>query len=247
MAKIPDEFEIAKAVRALARQKPQMDLVETADSMAQNVSDTERMVEALLFANPHPLKANEILAILGENHDVGTALARLKRLYTGRGVNLIEVAGGWRFQTSPDLAHMLEDKKEEPKKLSRAALETLSIIAYHQPCTRAEIEDIRGVSLSRGTLDLLMEIKWVRPGARRRSPGKPLTYRTTADFLAQFNLSSLDDLPGKSELQAQGLLSANLPKDFEVPRPSQNIDQENDFEFDETSEINQEFVRDFFD
>lgn len=247
MAQIPDEFEIAKAVRALARQKPQMDLVETADSLSQNLSETERMVEALLFANQSPLKATEIIAILGEKHDVGNALSQLKRHYTGRGVNLVEVAGGWRFQTSPDLAHILEDKKEEPKKLSRAALETLSIIAYHQPCTRAEIEDIRGVSLSRGTLDLLMEIKWVKPGARRRSPGKPLTYRTTPEFLAQFNLSSLEDLPGKSELQAQGLLSANLPKDFEVPRPSQSLEQDAEFEFDETSDTNQEFVRDFFD
>lgn len=239
------EQEIARAIKDLARQK--LDLVDTAEVLAKNIDEIERQIEALLFASPIPLRAQDLAARLGEGIDIGSALARLKRHYIGRGVQLIETGGGWRFQTAFDLAPILEEHKEEPKKLSRAALETLAIIAYHQPCTRAEIEEIRGVSLSRGTLDLLMEIKWVRPGARRRSPGKPLTYRTTSEFLAHFNLSGLDDLPGKTELQAQGILSANLPKDFEVPRPSQNIQNddeiiENPFETNES-----DFVQDFFE
>lgn len=239
------EEEIARAIKNLARQK--LDLVDTADVLAKDIDFTERQVEALLFASAIPLRAQDLAARLGEGVDIGTALARLKRHYIGRGVQLVEIGGGWRFQTAFDLAGVLEAQKEEPKKLSRAALETLSIIAYHQPCTRAEIEEIRGVSLSRGTLDLLMDIKWVRPGARRRSPGKPLTYRTTNEFLAHFNLASLDDLPGKNELQAQGLLSSNLPKDFEVPRPSQNL--HNDAEIGEDIETNSEtnFVQDFFE
>lgn len=239
------EQEIARAIKDLARQK--LDLVDTAEVLSKNIDQIERQIEALLFASPIPLRAQDLAVRLGEGIDIGSALARLKRHYVGRGVQLIETGGGWRFQTAFDLAHILEEHKEEPRKLSRAALETLAIIAYHQPCTRAEIEEIRGVSLSRGTLDLLMEIKWVRPGARRRSPGKPLTYRTTNEFLAHFNLSGLDDLPGKTELQAQGILSANLPKDFEVPRPSQNIQNddeiiENPFETNES-----DFVQDFFE
>ncbi len=241
------EQDIKDAVRNIARMKPVLDLADAADAMGQSFDESERMVEAILFASSEPLRASVIASKLPENIDVGECLAKLKRRYIGRGVVLNEVAGGWRFQTANDLAYLLEEKKEDTRKLSKAALETLSIIAYHQPCTRAEIEEIRGVSVGRGTLDLLIEIKWIRPAGRRRTIGKPLTYRTTPDFLAHFNLSSLDDLPGKAELQSQGLLSANLPKDFEMPKPSDlgaNFDDEN---YEETSETHQAFIQDFFD
>ncbi len=240
------EAAILKAVRTLARQKPQLDLADMADA-GVDYDDTERMVEALLFASTEPLKAQSLAARLPEGADVGSALAKLKRRYIGRGVTLVEIAGGWRFQTAPDLAHILDERREEPKRLSRAGLETLAIIAYHQPCTRAEIEEIRGVSVGRGTLDLLIELKWIRPGARRRSPGKPLTYRTTDGFLAHFNLASLDDLPGKADLQAQGLLSNNLPKDFEVPKPSAGMETDDDFEGMPIDENQASFGDNFFE
>jgi segregation and condensation protein B len=212
--------DIARAVQRLARAPQSLDLADLADRLVDPVASSDRIVEALLFASAEPVRAQALTARLPEGTDVGGALARLKRHYKGRGVQLVEVAGGWLFQTAPDLAHFMEERREEPRKLSAAALETLSIIAYHQPCTRAEIEAVRGVGVGRGTLDLLMEIGWVRPGARRRTPGKPLTYRTTDGFLTHFNLASLDDLPGKADLQAQGLLDARLPPDFDIPRPS---------------------------
>lgn len=240
------EAAILKAVRTLARQKPQLDLADMADA-GLDYDETERMVEALLFASTEPLKAQSLAARLPDGADVGAALAKLKRRYIGRGVTLVEIAGGWRFQTAPDLAYILDERREEPKRLSRAGLETLAIIAYHQPCTRAEIEEIRGVSVGRGTLDLLMELKWIRPGARRRSPGKPLTYRTTDIFLSHFNLASLEDLPGKADLQAQGLLSNNLPKDFEVPKPSASIENGDDFETLESDESQASFGDNFFE
>lgn len=242
-----EENDIYNAVRKIARNKDVLDLADAADALSSGIDETERMVEAILFASPIPLRAQEIAAKLAENTNIGDALAKLKRRYIGRGVNLVEVAGAWRFQTAIDLGHLLEERKEEPKKLSRAALETLAIIAYHQPCTRAEIEEIRGVSVGRGTLDLLMELKWVRPGARRRSPGKPLTYRTTDGFLAHFNLSGLDDLPGKAELQAQGLLSANLPADFEVPKPLSNLENLDEIDIENQANDDQIFFKDFFE
>jgi|APTNR8051073442_1049403.scaffolds.fasta_scaffold07224_5 segregation and condensation protein B len=241
------ENDIYKAVRAIARSKDVLDLADAADALSHGVDDTERMVEALLFTSQVPMRAQEIAARLGNIENVGEALARLKRRYVGRGVTLVEVAGAWRYQTAVDLAPMLAEHKTDPKKLSRAALETLAIIAYHQPCTRSEIEEIRGVSAGRGTLDLLIELKWVRPAARRRSPGKPLTYRTTDGFLAHFNLAGLDDLPGKAELQASGLLSANLPQDFEVPRPIDAGFADNDEEADAVNQGEHNFAIDFFE
>jgi segregation and condensation protein B len=238
---------IAQAVRALARARPTFDLVERADLAVDPAADIDRVVEALLFASDAPVTALAITARMPEGADVGGALARLKRRYVGRGVVLVEVAGGWRFQTAPDLAYLMEERREEPKKLSRAALETLAIIAYHQPCTRAEIEEVRGVAVARGTLDLLMEIGWVRAGVRRQSPGKPLTYKTTTDFLSHFNLARLDDLPGKADLQAQGLLDARLPPDFEVPRPMATPDMDDDGgAFDERDD-GSDFTKDFFE
>jgi segregation and condensation protein B len=239
---------IERAVRELARRRPALDLADAADMLADAPGENERAIEAMLFSAVEPVRAQALVARLPEGADVGAALARLKRRYVGRGVSLEEVAGGWRFQTAPDLAHLMETRREEPRKLSKAALETLAIIAYHQPCTRAEVEDVRGVAVARGTLDLLMEIGWVRPGTRRRSPGKPLTYRTTDAFLAHFSLASLEDLPGKADLQAQGLLDARLPPDFEVPRPSAAADPDNE-EADATGELfpdgANEFARDF--
>lgn len=238
---------ISRAVRELARRKPALDLADTADAMAEAMPETDRMVEAMLFAAAEPVRAQAIAARLPEGADVGGALARLKRRSVGRGVQLVEVAGGWRYQTAPDLAHLMEERREEPRKLSKAALETLAIIAYHQPCTRAEIEEVRGVAVGRGTLDLLVEVGWVRPGLRRRTVGKPLTYRTTDGFLAHFNLASLEDLPGKKELQDQGLLDARLPPDFEVPRPAAAPDGDGEeFEADGSS-AGSDFTRDFFD
>ncbi|MEM9601045.1 MAG: SMC-Scp complex subunit ScpB, partial [Pseudomonadota bacterium] len=154
-----------------------------------------------------------------EATDVEALLARLQRDYAGRGINLVHVAGRWRFQTAPDLADNLVDVREAPRKLSKAALETLAIIAYHQPVTRAEIEDVRGVAVSKGTLDVLMELGWARVRGRRRTPGRPVTYGTTEGFLAHFNLEQITDLPGREDLKAAGLLDPRLPKDFEMPEP----------------------------
>jgi segregation and condensation protein B len=142
-------------------------------------------------------------------------LLRLKSDYAKRGVQLVELAGKWRFQTAPDLAFLFEETREQPKALSRAALETLAIIAYCQPVTRAEIEDVRGVAVSSGTIDILMEAGWIRPRGRRRTPGRPVTFGVTDAFLVHFGLDSIDSLPGRDELKASGLLSAEIPRDFE--------------------------------
>jgi segregation and condensation protein B len=165
-----------------------------------------RAVEAALFAAAEPLSAADVAAHVGLGVDVPAALARLEQDYAGRGVNLVERGGRWHFQTAPDMAHILRRERDEPRRLSRAAVETLAIIAYHEPVSRAEIEAIRGVQISRGTLDVLMEAGWVRPAGRREAPGRPLTYATTQDFLAHFGLESRRDLPGLDDLKAAGLL-----------------------------------------
>ena len=164
-----------------------------------------RAVEAVVFAADAPLTAEAIATHLGGG-DVGAALATLAAQYEGRGIALVCRGGRWHFQTAPDLAHLLRRDREEPRKLSRAGVETLAIIAYHEPVTRAEIEAIRGVQISKGTLDVLMEAGWVRPAGRREVPGRPLTYATTAGFLAHFGLESRRDLPGIDDLRAAGLL-----------------------------------------
>ncbi|GGX58187.1 segregation and condensation protein B [Litorimonas cladophorae] len=178
-----------------------------------------RLLEALLFAAVEPIDVPTLRERMPENADVGALIARLVRDYEGRGVNLVRVADRWRFQTAPDLAANLIDVKEARRKLSNAALETLAIVAYHQPVTRAEIEDVRGVAVSKGTLDVLMELGWLRLRGRRRSPGRPVTYGTTDAFLAHFNLETIADLPGRDDLKAAGLLDPRLPKDFEMPEP----------------------------
>jgi segregation and condensation protein B len=165
-----------------------------------------RLVEALLFASPEPLSEEELARRLGEDIDIAGLLRELSGTYAERGVNLVRLAGGWTFRTAPDLAPNLRSERAVPRKLSRAAVETLAIIAYHQPVTRAEIEAIRGVALARGTLDRLLEAGWVRPRGRRESPGRPLTWATTPAFLAHFGLDGLNELPGIEELRAAGLL-----------------------------------------
>lgn len=164
-----------------------------------------RAVEAVLFAAAEPLRLQDIVAHAGEG-DVEAALAAIKSIYEDRGVHLVERGGRWHFETAPDLAHLLRRTREEPRRLGRAATETLSIIAYHEPVSRAEIEAIRGVQTSKGTLDVLMEAGWIRPAGRRESPGRPLLYATTPDFLTHFGLSSRRDLPGIDDLRAAGLL-----------------------------------------
>jgi segregation and condensation protein B len=164
-----------------------------------------RAVEAALFAAEAPMSVAEIATVVGD-FDVREALGRLQEQYAGRGIELVERGQRWHFQTAPDLAHILRREREEPRKLSRAGVETLAIIAYHEPVSRAEIEAIRGVQISKGTLDVLMEAGWVRPAGRREVPGRPLTYATTATFLAHFGLASRRDLPGIDDLKAAGLL-----------------------------------------
>jgi segregation and condensation protein B len=166
----------------------------------------KRLVEALLFAAPEPLDADEIQTRLPDTVAAADVLAELARDYAERGVNLVEVAGRWQFRSAPDLGALLRIDVEVTRKLSRAALETLAIVAYHQPVTRAEVEDIRGVSVSRGTLDLLLEAGWVKPRGHREAPGRPVLWVTTDEFLEHFGLASIDDLPGAGELKASGLL-----------------------------------------
>jgi len=165
-----------------------------------------RMLEAMLFAATEPVAEASLADRLPEGCDIPALLAQLAALYEGRGINLIPVAGRWAFRTAPDLADTLEIEINVSRKLSRAAVETLAIIAYHQPVTRGDIEEIRGVALSKGTLDVLLEIGWIRPVGRRRTPGRPVTWGTSQNFLDHFNLNELTDLPGVAELKAAGLL-----------------------------------------
>jgi len=179
-----------------------------------------RRLEAMLFASSAPLDAKALSRCLEPDDDVNALLAELQDEYKDRGVALVRVAGRWQFRTADDLSYLLERQQKEERKLSKAALETLAIIAYHQPVTRAEIEEIRGVSTSPGTLDVLMETNWIRPRGRRRAPGRPLTYGTTESFLVHFGLDAIKDLPGLADLKAAGLLDANLPPNFTMPAPT---------------------------
>ena len=209
-------------------------------------TETERRVEALLFAAAGPLSAAEIARRLPEGTDVGAAISGLRKRYEGRGVELECVADRWRFRTAADLSFLMTEEREEPRRLSKAALETLAIIAYHQPCTRAEIESVRGVSLSKGTLDLLLEMGFVKLKGRRRTPGRPVTYATADKFLEHFSLASLYDLPGVQEMKAAGLLDLSLPVGFEVPDPSRASEADDEDGTlpldDEAPEFAQDFV-----
>jgi len=182
--------------------------------------ETLRILEALLFAASEPLDETRLAGYLKPGEPVGALLEELKGFYAGRGVTLVRVAGKWAFRTADDLAYLLERHATEERKLSRAALETLAIVAYHQPVTRAEIEEIRGVSTSKGTIDVLLETGWIRPRGRRRAPGRPVTYGTTEGFLDHFGLDQIRDLPGLAELKGAGLLDGNLPPGFSVPEPT---------------------------
>ena len=204
-----------------------------------------RMVEALLFAAVEPLDEAAIARRVPPGADIAGALAVLAVDYEGRGVILNRGAGKWRFVTAPDLAHILEIEKVEPRRLSRAALETLAIIAYHQPCTRADIEDVRGVQVSKGSLDQLLEIGWVRlRGRRKDAPGRPVLYGTTQDFLEHFGLESVSDLPGMADLRAAGLLDARLPPGFAVPTPADGDGEEIDEDDGDEAEFTQDFLED---
>jgi segregation and condensation protein B len=183
-------------------------------------ADAARIAEAVLFAAVEPVGTDTIAARLPSGTDAETVLRDLARFYAGRGVNLVRVGGGWAFRTAPDLAYVLSRERTEPKRLSRAAMETLAIVAYHQPVTRAEIEDIRGVSTAKGTLDTLLETGWVRLRGRRRAPGRPVTYGTTPAFLNHFGLEAITDLPGLDELKATGFIEGRLPPGITIPLPS---------------------------
>lgn len=178
-----------------------------------------RIVEAVLFASPQPLSLADIAPYVGEGADMPSLIEALRTQYAGRGVNLVRRGDRWAFRTAEDLGFLLRREEEETRPLSRAALETLAIIAYHQPTTRAEIEEVRGVAVGKGTLDLLMEAGWVRMRGRRRTPGRPVTYGTTEGFLDHFSLESLTDLPGLDELKGAGLLSSRLPASLQIPLP----------------------------
>ena len=189
-------------------------------------AEVERMVEALLFAAAEPLGIEDIAERLPAGADVAAALRGLVERYQGHGVILSQVGSGWRFNTAADLAFLMTKEREEPRRLSRAAQETLAIIAYHQPVTRAEIDAIRGVHSGQGTLDTLLQMGLVRMRGRRRSPGRPVTWGTTEAFLAHYGLESLADLPGAAEMKAAGLLSADVPPDFAVPPPGADADED---------------------
>jgi segregation and condensation protein B len=179
-----------------------------------------RLLEALLFAASEPLDQAALAKRMPDGVDIKVALAQLQADYSSRGVNLVRVANKWTFRTAGDLSWLMTKEITETRRLSRAAIEVLSIIAYHQPVTRAEIEEIRGVVTSKGTLDVLLETGWIKPRGRRKTPGRPLTFGTTETFLSQFSLEALGDLPGLEELKGTGLLDSRLPTGFTVPNPS---------------------------
>ncbi len=188
---------------------------------APPIAEQERMVEAILFAATEPMTVAELARRMPHGCDPAEALAYLRRRYEGRGVRLVRVGDAWAFRTAPDLGHLMQKEVQEQRKLSRAAIETLAIIAYHQPVTRAEIEEIRGVAVSRGTVDQLLEMEWIRFGRRRMTPGRPITFVVTETFLDHFGLESARDLPGLKDLRAAGLLD-NRP----LPGTMQRADEE---------------------
>ncbi|MDH5798574.1 MAG: SMC-Scp complex subunit ScpB [Paracoccaceae bacterium] len=188
---------------------------------APPLAEQERMVEAILFASAEPVSVADLNARMPHGADAAEALQLLRKRYEGRGVNLVRVGDSWAFRTAPDLGFLMRKETVETRKLSRAAIETLAIVAYHQPVTRAEIEEIRGVSVSRGTVDQLLELEWIRFGRRRMTPGRPVTFVVTQEFLDHFGLESARDLPGLKELRSAGLLESR-------PMPGASLDGEED-------------------
>ncbi len=205
------------ADETVRRCAPGGEIVEGLLPLPTGAEDAERMIEALLFASAVPLSESELREALPAGCDVATALAELSKRYQGRGVELRKIGNGWAFRTAPEYAGLFERRVEQRRKLSRAATETLAIIAYHQPVTRGEVEQIRGVGVSRGTIHTLMEQGWVGLGRRKRSPGRPVTYVVTQAFLDHFGLGSTRDLPGLKELKALGLFQRALDGDSEAP------------------------------
>jgi segregation and condensation protein B len=193
---------------------------ETEDFSATIARRDRRLIEALLFASQTPLSSAELQAALPSRTPVDDVLAYLIADYATRGINLVQIGGKWTFQTAADLGYILQRERQEPRRLSRAALETLSIIAYHQPVTRGEIENIRGVATSKGTIDVLLEAGWIRLRGRRRSPGRPVTFGTTEGFLVQFGLNSIDELPGLEELKGTGFFDGRIPSGLHIPHPT---------------------------
>lgn len=189
---------------------------------APPMGEQERMVEALLFASAEPISLADLTARLPEGCDPAEALQHLRRRYEGRGVHLVKLGDAYAFRTAPDLGHLMSRETTETRKLSRAAIETLAIIAYHQPVTRAEIEEIRGVAVSRGTVDQLIEMNWIRFGRRRMTPGRPVTFVVTEHFLDHFGLETTRDLPGLKELRASGLLDNRPPPGGEPTLPEED-------------------------
>ena len=192
---------------------------------APPLAEQERMVEAVLFATSEPITLRDLEARMPHGCDAGEAIVHLRRRYEGRGVNVVRVGDGWAMRTAPDLGFLMQKETVEVRKLSRAAIETLAIIAYHQPVTRAEIEEIRGVSVSRGTVDQLLELEWIRFGRRKMTPGRPVTFVVTQGFLDHFGLENARDLPGLKELRAAGLLE-NRPPPGTVPLAGEGEDEE---------------------
>ncbi|HEY3778119.1 MAG TPA: SMC-Scp complex subunit ScpB [Rhizomicrobium sp.] len=221
--------QFVRMTEMVAEREAETDIPATTDCAAAPLNGEHlRMLEAILFAAAAPLDEAALTASLPQGADLAALLAAIQGTYERRGVNLVRVAGKWQFRTAPDLAFLLRKEQPEQKRLSRAAIETLAIIAYHQPVTRAEIEDIRGVALSKGTLDALMEVGWVKIRGRKRTPGRPVTYGTTESFLLHFGLESVNHLPGLEELKAAGFLDAVPPSSFEVPAPSDALAADED-------------------
>lgn len=205
---------------------------------APPMAEQERMAEAVLFASAEPVTVRDLEARMPHGCDAAEALVHLRKRYEGRGVRVVKVGDAWAFRTAPDLGYLMQKETVETRKLSRAAIETLAIIAYHQPCTRAEIEEIRGVSVSRGTIDQLLEMEWIRFGRRKMTPGRPVTFVVTPQFLDHFGLETARDLPGLKELRAAGLLE-NRPR----PGPLGGHDEDDD-EDDEVIEGQSELFED---
>ena len=199
----------------------------TADNPAARLMEAEamRMAEALVFASSEPVSEKALAARLPDGVDIRPLMVELQEFYDKRGVNLVRVEDAWAFRTAGDLGFLMHREEVQQRKLSRAALEVLAIIAYHQPITRAEMEEIRGVETSKGTLDVLMETGWVKMRGRRKTPGRPVTYGTTMDFLDHFGLSEIRDLPGMEELKGAGLLSSRMPANFSMPMPAVDPDE----------------------
>ncbi|MBI1418318.1 MAG: SMC-Scp complex subunit ScpB [Limimaricola sp.] len=200
---------------------------------APPMAEQERMVEAILFATAEPVTLAELGSRMPMGSDPAEALALLRKRYAGRGVNVVKVGEAWAVRTAPDLGFLMRHEVVETRKLSRAAIETLAIVAYHQPVTRAEIEEIRGVSVSRGTIDLLIEMDWIRLGRRKMTPGRPVTFVVTQAFLDHFGLESARDLPGLKELRAAGLLDNRPPPGADLPDPDAEDDGDQTDMFEE--------------